>query len=100
MRASRLATFTLAACALAGCGLRSAVSVAFALDKGTPRDASVFVDEEFIGLLGYVAAHGVRLPEGEHRLTVERDGYFPLDQILISDREPIALRVRLTPIPD
>jgi hypothetical protein len=84
----------------AGCGLRAAVSVKFAIAAGTPRDASVFVDEEFIGLLDYVAAHGVRLPEGEHRLSVERDGYYPLDQLLVSDREPIAVRVQLTPIPD
>ena len=35
-----------------------------------PRDASVSIDEEYIGPLGIVAARGVRLPVGEHRITV------------------------------
>jgi hypothetical protein len=85
---------------LLGCGLRPAFSVKIAVADKTPRDASVFIDEEFIGMLGYVAAHGVRMPEGEHRLTVERDGYFPFDRILKSDGEPIVLQVQMTPLPD
>lgn len=68
--------------------------------KGTPRDATVTIDEQFVGLLGVVAARGVRLPEGEHRITVERPGYFPWDRVVVSDRKPIFLRVEMVPIPD
>lgn len=87
--------------AAAACdGLRAAVSMKVLPHPKTPLDASVWIDEEFIGLLGYVAARGVRLPEGAHRITIERDGYFPYDRIVVSDRQPISLDVRLIPIPD
>jgi hypothetical protein len=87
--------------ACVGCtNLRPAVSLRVAVAAQTPRDASVFIDEEFVGLLGHVAASGVRLPKGEHRLTVEREGYYPVDVILTSVREPIAFQVQMTPIPD
>jgi hypothetical protein len=79
---------------------RAAVSMKLDMSDSTPPDASVIIDEQFVGLLGYVAAHGVRLPEGEHRITVEREGYFPWDRIVVSDREPIRLQVTLWPIPD
>ena len=79
---------------------RSAVSLRVKPHPKTPLDASVWIDEEFVALLGQVAARGVRLPEGEHRITIEREGYFPWDRIVVSDREPIHLDVRLIPIPD
>ncbi len=85
---------------LSGCGLRAAVSLRFEVDPATPPDASVTIDEQFIGVLAYVAAHGVRLPTGEHRITIEREGYFPWDRIVVSDRKPIHLDVRMTRIPD
>ena len=84
---------------MAGVG-RPAVSLRFVRDPATPRDAGVWIDEEFIGPLSYVAAYGVRLPLGEHRITVQRQGYFPWDRLVVSDREPIELRVTLQPIPD
>lgn len=84
----------------AACGVRAAVSLRFDVQPDTPLDASVMIDEEFIGLLGYVAARGVRLPEGSHRITVEREGYFPYDRIVVSDRKPIHLDVRLTRLPE
>lgn len=94
---------TLICCLMGGvaaCGLRSAVTLTMQPARGTPPDASVIIDEQFVGFLGYVAARGVRLPEGEHRITVEREGYFPWDRIVESDRKPIALDVELIPIPD
>jgi hypothetical protein len=66
----------------------------------TPADASVTIDEEYIGPLGYVAARGVRLPVGQHRISVEKEGYFPWDQLVEADRQPIHLDVTLEPIPD
>ena len=99
----RLATCALLAAAVAACGPsrgRAAVGLTVKGEPGTPRDASVIIDEEFIGQLGFVAARGVRLPVGEHRITVQKEGYFPWDRIVVADRAPVQLRVRLVPIPD
>jgi hypothetical protein len=88
---------------LAGCGPargRAAVSLKVSRAADTPRDASVTIDEEYIGPLYYVAAHGVRLPVGQHRITVEKEGYFPWDKLVEADRQPIHLEVELVPIPD
>jgi hypothetical protein len=86
---------------LAGCQAeRAAVKLSVERAAQTPRDASVYIDEQFVGFLGVVAARGVRLPEGEHRITVEKVGYFPWDRRVISDRKPIALEVELRKIPD
>jgi len=85
-----------------GCGPqpRAAVSLSMAYAKKTPSDASVSIDEQYIGPLGYVAAHGVRLPEGEHRISVTKAGYFPWDRLVVAGRDPIKLDVTLEPIPD
>src|SRR5262245_34208222 len=85
-----------AACAavcVAACsqGVRAAVTLTLGRPRGTPSDASVIIDEQYIGPLDYVAAHGVRLPLGEHRITVEKQGYFPWDRLVESDRKPIHL---------
>lgn len=86
---------------LGGCySPRAAVRLSVARGPETPRDASVYIDEQFVGFLGVVAARGVRLPEGEHRITVEKVGYFPWDRIVVSDRKPIHLVVVLRKIPD
>jgi hypothetical protein len=79
---------------------RAAVSLSVDRAANTPRDASVFIDEQFVGYLGVVAARGVRLPEGEHRITVEKVGYFPWDELVVSDRQPIHLKVELRRIPE
>lgn len=87
------------ALALTGC-LRAAVTLTLTPDNQTPIDAKVTIDEQFVGPLGFVAERGVRLPEGEHRISVEREGYFPYDQIVVSDRQPIRLQVHLQRLPD
>lgn len=79
---------------------RAAVSLSLERRAKSPADASVYIDEEYVGPLGYVAARGVRLPVGEHRITVTRDGFFPWDRLVEADREPIRLNVELTPVPD
>lgn len=95
-------TLALAAPALSACGpsLRPAVTLRLKIPKTAPADASVIIDEEYVAPLGYVAAHGVRLPEGEHRITVQKDGYFPWDKLVVAGRDPIQLDVELVPIPD
>ncbi|HEY0464774.1 MAG TPA: PEGA domain-containing protein [Polyangiaceae bacterium] len=66
----------------------------------SPRDAAVTIDEEYIGPLGYVAARGVKLPAGKHRITIEKPGYFPWDRLVEAGTEPIHFDVTLEPIPD
>jgi len=68
--------------------------------QGNVADAQVTVDDQPIGALAYVAAHGVALPPGRHRVTVEKAGYFPWDAVLEADDEPIHLDIKLVPIPD
>jgi hypothetical protein len=99
-RGGRYSAVGLLALWLASCGPTAAVSMSVKRTPQTPPDASVTIDEEFVGLLSYVAARGVRLPAGEHHITVERDGYFPWDRIVVSDRKPIRLEVDLIPLPD
>ena len=79
---------------------RAAVTLTLQGSRKTPYDAMVIIDEEYIGPLAYVAARGVRLPVGEHRITVQKDGFFPWDELVVADRKPILLRVELVPIPD
>ncbi|HEX3595799.1 MAG TPA: hypothetical protein VHU80_11880 [Polyangiaceae bacterium] len=79
---------------------RAAVSLRIKRAPRTPADAFVTIDEEFIGPLAYVAAHGVRLPAGTHRISVERTGYFPFDTVVTSNSDPIFLNIELKPIPD
>jgi len=81
-------------------GLRSAVPMKVERPEGTPKDALVYVDEQYVGTLELVAKNGMRIPEGEHRLSVEKNGYYPFDTIIVSDRDPIVVRVELLKLPD
>jgi hypothetical protein len=101
-RALRLAAFAAALAAVASCmpQPRAAVSLHVTRHAKTPADAFVTIDEQYLGPLAYVAAHGVRLPLGKHRITVERTGYFPYDTIVDADDRPISLDIQLKPIPD
>jgi hypothetical protein len=47
-----------------------------------------------------VAARGVALPPGRHRITVEKVGYFPWDALVEANHDPIHLEITLEPIPD
>jgi hypothetical protein len=97
------ASLALSVPGLPGCGLRGvrpAVTMKLVRSAATPRDASVIIDEEYIGPLYYVVARGVRLPVGQHRITVEKEGYFPWDRLVEAGREPIVLKVKLVRVPD
>jgi len=97
----RRATFFLAVpLALSACGPPATYAVHFQRAAKTPGNASVIVDEQYIGPLNYVAAHGIRVPAGEHRISIEKDGYFPYDQRVEAEGGTIQLNVELTPIPD
>ena len=68
---------------------------------GSPPDASVTVDDRYIGSLEFVAAHGGKMHEGQHRVTIEAPGYFPLD-VMVDAKEGKVIRIdaKLVPIPD
>lgn len=95
--AAALALFFVAGCAINPPPRTTSLRVA-----GTPRDASVTVDDQYLGALVYVAAHGVALPPGKHRITIEKTGYFPWDKLVEAHDgdPPVALDVTLTKIPD
>jgi hypothetical protein len=84
---------------LGGC-LKAASTLTLVPTQGTPADARVTIDEEFVGTLGFVAARGVRLPSGEHHISVEREGYFPYDVIVVSKGGAIPLDVKLVRLPE
>jgi hypothetical protein len=85
---------------VAGCATTRAFSLQVQRHPKTPGNASVTIDEQYVGPLSYVAARGVRLKHGQHRITVEKDGYFPYDQLVEADRGTVQIQVELTPIPD
>jgi hypothetical protein len=81
-------------------GVRSAVDLTVEIDGEAPGSALFYIDEQYIGTLAAVRARGLRLPEGKHRISVEKTGYFPFDAIVVSDLHPIHLKVRLVRLPE
>lgn len=67
-----------------------------------PANASVTIDDRFVGTLDVVRAHGVALPVGVHHVTVEAAGFFPWDKAVEAKegQGPVRLDVVLVPIPD
>ncbi len=85
----------------AGCQLTAYSTKTVSLRvRGNVEDAQVTIDDIRIGVLGYVSAHGVALPPGKHRVTVEKLGFFPWDALVEAKDDPIYLQVMLVPIPD
>lgn len=97
---TRLAALAAALATLAAClPARDARTVSLQL-RGNVADASVTIDDRYVGALVYVARRGVRIPPGQHRITVERAGYFPWDKLVETSGAPVLLDVKLEPIPD
>ena len=69
---------------------------------GTPADATVVIDDEVVGSLDLVAAHGLALPVGVLHVTVKASGFFPWDREVkaVEGQAPIRLEVALMPVPD
>ncbi len=69
---------------------------------GSPPDARVIIDDEFVGPLDVVVARGVALPPGQHRISVEAPGYFPFDTIVVAKEGERLIRVqaRLMAVPE
>jgi hypothetical protein len=67
---------------------------------GGPAQATVTIDDEFVGTFDVVAARGVALPLGSHRISIESPGYLPWDKIVEANDQPVRLDVQLVPVPD
>jgi hypothetical protein len=69
---------------------------------GSPADAVVIIDDQALGTLELVMAHGVALPPGVHHVTVKADGYLPWDREVDAKEGAgmVKLEVALTPVPD
>jgi len=91
---------SLSSCQVMGPGEVPTVPLSLQRSDKSPRDAVVTIDEEYIGPLGYVAARGVKLPAGKHRITIEKPGYFPWDRLVEASTQPVHFDVTLEPIPD
>jgi hypothetical protein len=82
-----------------GCAPNPKTTVSLRMQGNVP-DASVTIDDQYVGALAYVTSRGVALPPGKHRITVERLGYFPWDKLVEATDDPIRLEVRMVKIPD
>jgi hypothetical protein len=69
---------------------------------GAASDATVHIDDLYLGAFSMVEARGVALPPGQHRITVEKSGYFPWDKLVeVREGDPLLkLDVKLQKIPD
>lgn len=76
---------------------RSTVSLRL---RGSPADARVTVDDQPVATLALAQKRGIALPPGRHRITVEREGYFPWDRAVDAADAPIVLDVELTRVPE
>jgi hypothetical protein len=89
----------LAACEPAEAPSHATVSLRL---QGAPPDATVVIDDQDIGPLGFVESHGVALPPGKHHISVTAPGYFPWDKAV--DAKPgdplVRFAVVLVPVPD
>src|SRR5262249_8797816 len=97
-----VAAVALASSALVACGpARQPPTISMRM-VGSPPNASVTIDDIFVGRLDLVSAHGVALPPGSHRISVEAPGYLPWDKIVEAKdpASPVRLEVRLVPMPD
>lgn len=68
--------------------------------QGSPPDAAVTVDDQRVGNLATVVRRGLAVQPGRHRVTVERDGYFPWDGVVTAKNALVRLDVVLTRIPE
>jgi hypothetical protein len=87
---------------LAACGAKPVPRTVSLRLRGVPPNATVTIDDQFVGSLDFVAAHGVALPLGTHHISVEAPGFLPWDNVVVSNESSkrIRLDVALRKIPD
>ena len=92
----------LATIGVAACGAPAHVPTVSMRMNGGPPNASVTVDDIFVGNLELVMKRGVALPAGLHHISVEAPGHLPWDGT-VDAREgqgPLRIEVKLVPVPD
>ena len=100
-RALLLSLSLLGALASSGCRLSGYPPATTSLRlRGNVADAQVTIDDIPLGSLSYVMQHGVALPPGQHRITIEKAGFFPWDALVAAEEQPIFLQVTLVAVPD
>lgn len=84
------------------CGPAAAPKTVSMRMVGGPPNASVTVDDMFVGTLEVVSRRGVALPPGSHRVSVEAPGHLPWDRLIEAKegQPPVQLDVKLVAIPD
>lgn len=102
MRATRLLWAGWLAIGAVGCASSTPSTTSLRMGGGGPPDATVTIDERYLGSLAIVRRRGVALPPGRHRITVERSGFFPYDQIVEVKEgdQPLTVDVAMQQIPD
>ena len=98
---TRVVALALVGLGVAACSPARALppKVSLRLRGGTP-DARVTIDDIVVGPFAIVAARGVAVPRGTHRITVEREGFFPWDKLVEATSAPVVVDVDLERLPD
>lgn len=88
--------------ALGGCATSSAPKTVSLRLTGELADATVTIDDQYLGSFAHVKHRGVALPPGRHRISVEQPGHFPWDQeVDVHEGDPpVRFLVQLKPIPE
>ena len=88
--------------ALLACGPAAPPKTVSMRLAGGPANASVTVDDIFVGTLDVVSRRGVALPPGSHRVSIEAPGHLPWDKVVEAKEGagPVKLDVKLVPVPD
>ncbi len=98
MRAGPLALFAMLGTHVAGC---AAPKLGVLKVAGSQDEALVTVDDQYVGKLGRLKRNGIKVHAGEHRLTVEAEGRFPHDQLVVVPPEGEArVDVSLEEVPE
>lgn len=102
MRATWLLLAGILAIGAEGCASTTTTTTSLRMGGGGPPDATVTIDERYLGSLAIVRRRGVALPPGRHRITVERSGFFPYDKLLeVKEGDPpVTIDVAMDRIPD
>jgi hypothetical protein len=99
MTASRLSLAVLVAALASACAPAKPPTVSLRM-AGNVKDALVTVDDQLLGTVAYVEKRGIALRPGKHRLTVEKPGFFPFDELVDAKDVPLKIQVQLEQVPD
>jgi hypothetical protein len=76
------------------------VSLVIKVDGSVPERSRVTIDDQVLGPLDWVAAHGVRVRAGSHRMTVTAPGYLPFDRAFEATGKRVVVDVSLRQSPE